>query len=87
MKKDSELLELINYHLIQLTETGIMNKFRRDAESRESGDRAILDNVVVLGYENVAFPFLTLLVGLAVAFIQLGVEFIIICMSNFVQKR
>ena len=62
-----------------MTETGIINKFRRDAERGQSGDHAmiaILDNVVVLGYENVAFPFLALLTGLVVAFIQLGVEII-----------
>ena len=69
-----------------MTETGIINKFRRDAESGERGDLAILDNVVVLGYENVAFPFLALLTGLFVALIQLGVEIINICISNCVQK-
>ena len=88
LKKDSELLEFINYHLVQMTETGIISKFRRDAESGEGeGDRAIRGNVVVLGYENVAFPFLALLGGLVVALIHLGVEIINIWISNFVQKK
>ena len=72
-----------------MTETGVINKLRRDAERGEGeGDRAMLalDNVVVLGYENVAFPFLALLSGLALAFIQLGVEIINICMTNIVQR-
>ena len=83
------MLEFFNYHLIQRTETGVINKLRRDAERGEAeGDRAMLalDNVVVLGYENVAFPFLALLSGLAVGFIQLGVETINICKTNIVMK-
>ena len=56
LQKDSELLEFVNYHLIKMTETGIVNRFRRDAESGEREGPAALERVVVLGFENVAFP-------------------------------
>ena len=86
LQKDSELLEFVNYHLIQMTETGIINRFRRDTESGERDDPAVLEHVVVLGFENVAFPFLAMLTGLALAFIQLGVEIIDVCITDLIQK-
>ena len=69
-----------------MTETGVVNKFRRDAETGERGDNAILDNVMVLGYENVALPFMALLTGLAVAFVLFAIEVPNIFKSNLVKK-
>ena len=86
LQKDSELLEFVNYHLIKMTETGIVNRFRRDAESGEREGPAALERVVVLGFENVAFPFLALLTGLAVAFMQFGIEIINLRITDITQK-
>ena len=86
LQKDSELLEFVNYHLIKMTETGIVNRFRRDAESGEREGPAALERVVVLGFENVAFPFLALLTGLAVAFMQFGIEIINLRITYIIQK-
>ena len=69
-----------------MTETGIVNRFRRDAESGEREGPAALERVVVLGFENVAFPFLALLTGLAVAFMQFGIEIINLRITDITQK-
>ena len=40
-----------------------------------------------LGYESVVLPFLALLTGLCVAFMQLGIETVIICKTKSIQMR
>lgn len=74
-QKESELLPVFNYYLHQMQERGIMDKLRREIvrKHKNAGETQVPD-VIVLGYEDLAFPFLALLTGICVAFIQLGIE-------------
>ena len=59
-----------------MQETGKMDLFWQEVERKQNmnkGDTKI-QNVIVVGYENVAFPFLALLTGLFAALLQLGIE-------------
>ena len=46
-------------------------------------DDTKIQNTNVLGYENVAFPFLALLTGLFAALLQLGIEFVVFCKRKY----
>ena len=50
-----------------------MDKLRRAIVGRQKNVDEVLD-VIVLGYEDLAIPFIALLIGVCVAFIQLGIE-------------
>lgn len=69
-----------------MQETGIIEKLRQTYIGNSNGDTDtsnIHDEYIqVLGYEDVLFPFLALLAGLCVAFIQLGIEIAVKCKDN-----
>ena len=71
---------IFNYHLSQMQETGVVNRLMQEFVIKGYGnaDSKNIGDIIVLGYENVAFPFITLLIGFCVAFFQLGIEIIIL---------
>ena len=75
-QKDSELAEVFNYHLQKMRETGTMSYMRQQFNLNKKRDARKLQDAHVLGFENVAFPFLALLTGVSLAFIQVGIEFV-----------
>ena len=82
-QKESELLPIFNYHLEKLQQTGVMERLRQKMMQYPVGNTDA-SNIQVqdsngLGYEHVAFPFLALLFGLCLAFMQLGAETAITC--------
>ena len=54
---------MFNHYLKKLHESGVIDKMNHDWSLREEMDFEI-DPVVILGYENVAFPFMILVGGL-----------------------
>ena len=57
-----------------------MDKLRRAIVGRQKNADEDLD-VIVLGYEDLAIPFMVLLAGIGVAFIQLGIEAVKKCID------
>ena len=80
-QKDSELLSIMNYHLVKLREDGILQKldqrFIRNCNSTRNifdvSDKHKHENEG-LSYEEVNFPFLALLTGLCIAILLAGFE-------------
>ena len=82
-QKDSELLPVFNYYLHQMQETGVLDKLRREIVGRlKNVDETKVLDVIVLGYEDLAIPFLILVTGTGVAFIQLGMEAVKKCIDT-----
>ena len=83
-QKDSELLELFNYHLQKIQESGVYRKIEEKMyydlnEDDTEKEKYLLEDAAetedyVLGYKNVAIPFSVLQVGLLVSLLQLGIE-------------
>ena len=80
-QKDSELLSIMNYHLVKLREDGILQKldqrFIRNCNSTRNvfdvSDKLNHENEG-LSYEEVNFPFLALLTGICLALLLAGFE-------------
>ena len=75
-QKDSEFVGVFNYHIHKMQATGIIDRFWKEVERKQdmNKDDTKIQNANVVGYENVAFPFLALLTGLFAALLQLGIE-------------
>ena len=82
-QKDSELLSIINYHLVKLREVGILQKLDQRFIHNCNSTRDVFDvsdkykhehGPVGLSYEEVNFPFLALLTGLCLALLLAGFE-------------
>ena len=67
-KKDSEFVDLFNYHIKKLEETGILSTLKDNWIPKGQGaslqDRQSIQ-AITLGFENLFFPFMILLFGLA----------------------
>ena len=74
-QRQSELLPLFNHHIHLMKQSGIIDRLRQKYldEKNLVTSQTIVDTNV-LGYDNVMFPFLALLIGLCVALLQLGIE-------------
>ena len=79
-QRESELLPIFKYYLDKMKQTGVINRLRQKfiGNIGDTGTSKIQD-LQGLGYDSVVLPFLTLLIGLCVAFMQLGIETVIIC--------
>ena len=79
-QRESELLPIFKYYLDKMKQTGVIIRLRQKfiGNIGDTGTSKIQD-LQGLGYDSVVLPFLTLLIGLCVAFIQLGIETAIIC--------
>ena len=82
-QKESELLPIFNYYLETLQETGVMDRLRKTFMQFSYGNSDASKIQVLdtngLGYEHVVLPFLALLTGLCMAFMQLGSETAVTC--------
>lgn len=79
-QKRSELLPVFNYYLHKMQQTGLVDRMLHKfiGNSKMNTDATTIPDINVLGYQNVAFPFLALLTGLLVAPMLLGIEIVII---------
>ena len=84
-QKDSELVGVFNYHIHKMQGTGNMDRFWQEMERKRKNNKYAtkVQEVNVVGYENVAFPFLALLAGLFAALLQLGIEFVVFCKRKY----
>ncbi len=65
--KNSEFLQLFNYHLSKLMESGIIESMQKTHFPKALPVDLNPSEALVLGYENVLFPFLILIFGLSVS--------------------
>ena len=65
-------------------ETGTLSRLREEIKRNfhRKKDAGIVQDANVVGFENVAFPFLALLIGISLAFVQLGLEFVMFFKKN-----
>ena len=79
-QKDSELADVFNHHLQKMKETGTMSRMRQEVVQNVNKKVAgKVEDANALSFENVAFPFLVLLTGILLSFVQLGIEFLMFC--------
>ena len=79
-QKDSEFIDLFDYHLQKMKEIGTIDKYQCiiDDKVRRNKDASNMkEEHLALGYGNVAFPFLALATGLIMAMLQLGIEVVV----------
>ena len=79
-KKDSEFTELFSHHLKIMEEGGILPKLRSDwipSLGIDSSTNGITAEANILGFENLAFPFMILTIGSIVAFATSIIEYLI----------
>ena len=70
LQKDSEFTKLFNYHLIKLHESGILDKMEKLHFSPDPvliPSAAEIEESYKLAYDKVTFPFLVLLLGIALS--------------------
>ena len=68
-KRDSEFVDLFNYHIGVMEKSGVL-KHIQNVWIPKTGFATASDSqseAVVLGFENVAFPFLVVIVGAGIA--------------------
>ena len=65
--------------------TGIIDRYMNEMERKQNMNKDItkIQNVNVVGFENLAFPFLALLTGLLAALLQLGIEVAVFCKKKY----
>ncbi|TRY72054.1 hypothetical protein TCAL_17138 [Tigriopus californicus] len=88
LQKDSEFLDVFNYHLHHFKETGMLykNHVKWIAPNHARGSSTQSEKVV-LGYENLLFPFLILACGCLGAGIVVIVEYALHSMSKLLPQR
>ena len=66
-----------------------MDRFWQEMERKRKNNKYAtkVQEVNVVGYENVAFPFLALLTGLFAALLQLGIEVAVFCNKKHAQEN
>ena len=84
-QKDSDLACVFNYHIHKMQARGIFDRFWSEVERKQNmnKDDTKVQNVNVVGYENVTFPFMALLTGLLAALLQLGIEFTVFSKKKY----
>ena len=73
LPKDSELTEVISFHLKHIKEVGLEELAWRYYEQFEDSTQNQA-NASALGYDNLGFPFLCIMVGIVVAFLCMLIE-------------
>lgn len=77
LRKDSELEDLFDYHLLRMVEFGIVKpveKYDMDIKTYNEKTYSTVKTSDGLGYEDLAFPFEILMLGFIIALAQLGIE-------------
>ena len=67
LQKSSEFREILNYWIAKLDENGMMHNLMNDW-TYKGQDKFWIEDAVELGYQHIAFPFIILLSGAALAF-------------------
>ena len=77
-QKDSELVEMFNHHTQKMKERGTLSWLRQDIVQNfdKEKDASKVNDAHVLAFEKVAFPFLALLTGILLSFVQIASEFL-----------
>ena len=75
-QKDSELVDLFDYHLHKMKEIGMRDRLWQEVEKKPIMNQDSINGQGhnAIGYENVAFPFIELLIGLFSASMLLVIE-------------
>ena len=86
--QDSEYKELFNHHLKELDEKGILYKMAKTYIPKQNNHGTILE-AIPLGYDNVLFPCLIMLLGASSSLLLACVEKIKSCIkkSEKLQER
>ncbi len=78
LQKDSELRDMFNYHLNKLRQSGVlkllMHKWVKEEKPDDWSHRIFQDDAMPLGYENLFFPTMILLVGVSLGMFLLFME-------------
>ena len=86
--KDSELKELLDYHLLKLQQSGFFEsewaKWSRGRKP-EAGRSPFLEEAKTLGFEELLFPSLVVVAGIAVAVLLLLMEFFALHIQNIMK--
>ena len=88
-QRESELVPIFKYYLAKMQQTGVIDRLRQKCMHNHNGDTGAskIQDLEGLGYESVVLPFLALLTGLCVAFMQLGIETVIICKKKYLADQ
>lgn len=65
-QKDSEFVELFDFHILKLEESGIARRLRSELFPIATQDKSV-NAGITLGFENLIFPFLLLFLGTAIS--------------------
>ncbi len=78
LQKDSEFRNLFNFHLNKLKQTGVLkllvHKWLEEEKPADWSHRIFQDDAMSLGYENLFFPAMIMLIGISAGMFVLGVE-------------
>ena len=74
LRKDSELEDLFDYHLLRMIEVGIVKPVGKLNMKTYNEDYHKIKELIVLGFADLAFPFMLLIAGSIIALAQLGIE-------------
>ncbi|TRY72125.1 hypothetical protein TCAL_09051 [Tigriopus californicus] len=77
-QKNSEFLELFDFHILKLEESGVARRIRSELFPIANQDVSV-NAGITLGFENLIFPFLMLFVGIGIS--------ALFVLSEFVRKR
>ena len=87
LRKESELLQIFNYHLDKMRLTGVTDrlqeKFLGEVSIDDTASKSQVQDLTGLRYEDVMFPFLALLTGIFMASLQFGVETVVKCKKKY----
>ena len=87
-QRESELVPIFKYYLAKMQQSGVIDRLRQKYIDRNGDTGASkIQDLQGLGYESVVLPFLALLTGLCVAFMQLGIETVIICKKKYLADQ
>ena len=89
LRKESELLQIFNYHLDKIRLSGVADrlqqKFLGDLSFDDTTSKTKVQDMTgtELRYEDVLFPFMALLAGICMALLQLGMETVVMCKKKY----
>ncbi len=78
LQKDSEFRKLFDYHIVKLQQSGMLklltHKWFSEEKPEDLSGRIFQDAPMPLGYENLFFPIIIILIGTIGGIITLGIE-------------
>ena len=83
LQKNSEYVEMFDYHIIKMRENGIVARFKHKWMYNTDKNDYGMAEAVTLDFENMVFPFMCLVVGIVSAATVLLAEWIVINVMFF----